>query len=156
MTNSPDVNNKAKSETWKQHNLFFSYVTLAEPTFFMVSFSGTIWSFFPLMTSQKQKCTHSMECNDERYRAIPLYFNSNNPCFKDDRITTRRRKRWGKTIYNTSLVKETVVFLRQYSGSGVYWHFLNSCLWISVCFVTRVILIWCNLMQEKFAPISLS
>lgn len=47
---------------------------------------------------------HSMECNDERYRAIPLYFNPNNPCFKDDRITTRRRKRWGKTIYNTSLV----------------------------------------------------
>lgn len=97
---------------------------------------------------------HSMECNDKRYRAIPLYFNPNNPCFKDDRITTRRRKRWGKTIYNTSLVKETVVFLRQYSGSGVYWHFLNSCLWISVCFVTHVILIWCNLMQEKFAPIS--
>lgn len=85
---------------------------------------------------------HSMECNDERYRAIPLYFNSNNPCFKDDRITTRRRKRWGETIYNTSLVKETVVFLRQYSGSGVlaFPEFLSAdiCMFCNACYFDMV------------------
>lgn len=133
MTNSPDVNNEAKSETWKQHNLFFSYVTLAEPTFFMVSFSGTIWSFFPLMTSQKQKCTqwNVMMRDIEQSLSISIQI------IHVLRMIASLRG-VGKTIYNTSLVKETVVFLRQYSGSGVYWHFLNSCLRISICFVTHV------------------
>lgn len=144
---------KQKSKTRKQHNLFFSYVTLAEPTFFMVSFSGTIWSFFPLMTSQKQKCTqwNVMMRDIEQSLSISIQI------IHVLRMIASLRgggSVGGKTIYNTSLVKETVVFLHQYSGSGVYWHFLNSCLWISVCFVTHVILIWCNLMQEKFAPIS--